>query len=56
MLQRYCWKDGSFPENDLKACVNIIQKSKFVKDTQIKRLTQVNGAENSLKEEKDEYK
>ena len=32
------------------------QKSKFVKDTQIKRLTQVNGAENSLKEEKDEYK
>ena len=54
MLQRYSWKDGAFPENDLKA----IQKSKFLKDTQIKRLTQVksnNRGENRLKEGENEY-
>ena len=39
----------------MHGCANIIQKSKFLKDMQIKRLTQLNRSENRLKEEEDEY-
>lgn len=50
-------KNSAFADNDLlKACSdNIIQKSKFLKASQIERLTQLNRGENRLKEEEDEY-
>ena len=48
-------KNSAFAKNDLfKTCDNMIQKSKFLKDAQIKRLTQLNRGENRLKEEEDE--
>ena len=42
----------------LRACDDIIQKSKFLTDTQFKRRAQLhsnNRGENRLKEEEDEY-
>lgn len=48
-------ENSAFAINDLfKTFDNMIQKSKFLKDAQIKRLTQLNRGENRLKEEEDE--
>lgn len=48
-------KNSAFAKNDpFKTYDNMIQKSKFLKDAQIKWLTQLNRRENSLNEEEDE--